>query len=464
MAKKKATGKTGGSEGDNKAKAALVQDLIRDAKQAASRHDVFKARDILKQAVENYPDCIVCWHDLGVLYEKMGNNPPGIMARQDIWRDALDCYARVVVLDPARVEARYSMGIINVRLAECSAKEDETRAFYQHGLAHLATALAQDATHERSWYASGVIQMRLGNQQDAILAFTRATRLDPTDVDAWWNLGLLHERSGNDQQSLDAFEKVRSLNKERACIDEHVQRLRIKLHAGEKTPAAREKEGRGIELLVTGQKLVKESNFPKAIQFLSNVFQIFKEISNVHGQMETLRYLAAANKGFKRWAAATGALNSLRDLSKDHGNLNFLAEAHHNLGFVYFFQSRFQEAIDNFLEATALHERLGDKQRLSDGFMNLGKLYRETKDHARAIASLETCLRIDIELNDLKAQAQDLQELASIHAGKGDIAIAIKHYENAIEILEKMKETWKINEIKKKITTLKGKQATGMAQ
>lgn len=57
------------------------------------------------------------------------------------------------------------------------------------------------------WYALGAVYEQQGLVDDAIQAFTQATKREPRNVDAWMRLGLLQLKGGNGE-GLEALKMV----------------------------------------------------------------------------------------------------------------------------------------------------------------------------------------------------------------------------------------------------------------
>ncbi len=63
-----------------------------------------------------------------------------------------------------------------------------------------------------SWYRQGNEMMKEEKSEDAILAYNKATELDPTHVSAWNNKGIALFRLERYQDAIDCYDKVLALN------------------------------------------------------------------------------------------------------------------------------------------------------------------------------------------------------------------------------------------------------------
>ncbi len=428
-------------------RAARVKALIGEGEQAAARGDLFRARDTFKSALEVDPREPSALLALGSLYERMGNNPPGIMARQDLWMDAIKTYEALMEVEPAHVEARVRAGYTHLRFGEFEGKGDKAIYHFKKAAEQLDKALELDPKHAGAWYARAYAHLHTNQQPEAVAAFSKAAALSPKNVDAWWNLGILQELQGNYQEALEAFQNVAALDPKREETDGKLQKMRIRLEPGQGTKVNQKDEDAALARLDTGMKLVAESNFPKAIQFLSQALQQFETTGNITGQLEAVRNVAAAYKGLRKWDASRDALCKTRALAIKKGDVQKQAEAAHNLGYVSFLAGDVSTAIEMFTESTSLFRKLGDNAKLADGLANLGRAHRNAGDGTRALQVFDDGLKIDMETGNASNQAKDQCEIAETYMFLDDPTRAIEHYKEAISIYQRLEYGWKVTEI-----------------
>ncbi|MBN2150832.1 MAG: tetratricopeptide repeat protein [Candidatus Lokiarchaeota archaeon] len=424
--------------------------MVREAEQASGRGDAFRARDLFQQALAIEPLDEDALFGLGSLYERMGNNPPGIMARQDLWMDAIKAYEKLIEAVPGHVEARVRAGYTYLRYGECEGTGEKAFDQFKKAAQRLDEALELDPRHAGAWYARAYAHLHANQQEGAIAAFSRVTALDPKHVDAWWNLGILQEQHGRYQEALDAIQHASSLDPKREGTDGRLQRLRIRL-----VPARNKGDARGddaaLARLDTGTKLLSQSNFPKAIQFLSQAMRHFEAVGNPTGQLEAARHIAAAHKALRQWGPAREALVLVLELAAGKGDRAMRAEASHNLGYVSYLAGNPAGAIEHFTEAVALHREIGDAPKVADGLANLGRSYRQAGDYARALNALEEALQADVDTGNLPNQAKDHCEIAETHDLAGDSAKAGRHYRSAVAIYQQLKQGWNVAATRKRM-------------
>ena len=60
-------------------------------------------------------------------------------------------------------------------------------------------------------YSRGIFCLETARNEEAIVAFEEAVRLDPTFTDAWENLAVTYEKMGDTKKALEAFKKAKTL-------------------------------------------------------------------------------------------------------------------------------------------------------------------------------------------------------------------------------------------------------------
>nr|MDO8108645.1 tetratricopeptide repeat protein [Candidatus Sigynarchaeota archaeon] len=445
-----------GIEGPTGEATKTATELLHEGATALSRDDVFEALRCFRQATKVEPMNVLAWFELGQLLERMGDNPPGIMAREDLWKEALQSYGIVTTLNPRHAKAWAFMGCTYLSLSERAYDVKTMENYSQLAVIAFSKSIDIDGGDAPAWFERGMTFLRLKRTEEARDGFARATEIDPKHARAWWNLALLEEAGGNLQTALTAFQNFLRLEPSNREAETRVIQMRIRLEVARSKPDT-EGNAKALSDLDIGDKLLKDSNFPKALQFLNKAHDFFKENDNLEGQIESLRNTAAAHKGLHQWTACIESLKALREVSKVAKDLSKEAEASLNLGYARMKAGQNRPAIEDFLASTALNRQLGDKTRLADGLSNLGMAYRNCKEYDKAIETFTEALLIDKELKNLKNEASDLTEMAATCAEMGDLLKAIVHYDAAIQVYATLKYSFKIEDLKKTIKEIKKK-------
>lgn len=72
--------------------------------------------------------------------------------------------------------------------------------------------LALSMENADSWYRQGNEMMMREKSEDAVIAYDKATDLDPSFISAWNNKGIALFRLGRFQEAIDCYDKALALN------------------------------------------------------------------------------------------------------------------------------------------------------------------------------------------------------------------------------------------------------------
>ncbi len=111
-------------------------------------------------------------------------------------RQAQLCFERAVILDPYNAVYWSELGLVMY-------ENDESGSDALRCIRH---ALELDSRCAAIWCAKGVILFRQGDPEAVVVAFQRATNLNPHEADYWMNLGLAYASLEEYKHALLAFE------------------------------------------------------------------------------------------------------------------------------------------------------------------------------------------------------------------------------------------------------------------
>lgn len=109
---------------------------------------------------------------------------------------ALECYRRLLALDPDDQVARSALGNL---LMETGDSAGAAEAFER--------LVADDPNHAEAWFNLGYIYEQREMLADAERCFRRAVELKPTIDRAWYGLGLVLIRVGRLREAVDVLKK-----------------------------------------------------------------------------------------------------------------------------------------------------------------------------------------------------------------------------------------------------------------
>ncbi|MCA1297896.1 tetratricopeptide repeat protein [Stappia indica] len=115
------------------------------------------------------------------------------LANED-WATARKCLLVLVRADPANASLRYNLGLVHRRLGANDL-----------ALAALSRALDLSPDHANARFEQASVLLELGRLGEAAEAFDAYTRQAPKDADGWLNLARLRLRLDQAEQALEAF-------------------------------------------------------------------------------------------------------------------------------------------------------------------------------------------------------------------------------------------------------------------
>jgi tetratricopeptide (TPR) repeat protein len=159
---------------------------------------------------------------------------------------------------------------------------------------------------------------------------------------------------------------------------------------------------------------------------------------NYQGEGVSFNNLGMVYRFLRRWDEAIDCYEyslkiyrKLRDLSGEGGSLN-------NLGVVYEAQRRWDEAIDCYHHSLIIFQSLKDRQGESVSLNNLGNVYNLQYQWAKAIESYRHSLIIKEELGDRHGQGKSLNNLGMVYNSQNQWVQAIECYEYSLRIYQEL--------------------------
>lgn len=121
------------------------------------------------------------------------------------------------------------------------------------------------------------------------------------------------------------------------------------------------------------------------------------------------------------------------DVSEEFSILN-------DLGLTFMHNAEYEEGEKYFLEAVEIQQQIGNKRYLAGMFHNLGNNASGANDQDKAIGYYQEALQMVIELEDDYGQILMLSLIAYHYMQKGYIPLSLEHYQQALDISNKMTE------------------------
>jgi len=150
------------------------------------------AETAVQSAVKADPKCELlwmAWNDLGMTLFAAGE-----------YQRAAVAYSEATLLKPDEPEAWFNLGVSYHQGGDLKAAKNA----YQQAV-DLNVSLA------RAWHNLGIIYSQTDDPSGAMKAFRQEVNWDPDNVRAWYDLGVTLEKLGNNEEALVAYARVDAL-------------------------------------------------------------------------------------------------------------------------------------------------------------------------------------------------------------------------------------------------------------
>ena len=115
-----------------------------------------------------------------------------------------------------------------------------------------------------------------------------------------------------------------------------------------------------------------------------------------------------------------------------------LSDSYHTFGNIYFFRGNYSEALNNYLLAMKIREKIHDKKGIAASYNNIGNVYREMKQYDKALDFYSKDYELTNELGDEMSSAQTLGNIGVIYDNKGEYDKALEYFFKGVKISEKL--------------------------
>lgn len=187
--------------------------------------------------------------------DKESLNALGLISTEfEKYDEALSYYRQAIAIEPNYSEAMNNMGVTYVRMERWDEAIEYFRmalknplyptperaytnmgyAFYKKGdyvnaMNAIKNAIVRYPDFPWALYVSGLIHVRLGNDNQAIEEFKKAVVVDPEYMDAHWELGSSYLRVGDREMAVEHFrvvsEKSNDIKRRKEALD-YIEQLK----------------------------------------------------------------------------------------------------------------------------------------------------------------------------------------------------------------------------------------------
>ncbi len=209
-----------------------------------------------------------------------------------------------------------------------------------------------------------------------------------------------------------------------------------------------------------------QGNYAKAIQHYLKSLDIYETLNNTEGISLALSNIGLIYSNQKEYEKALEQYQRSLKIAQKEGNQKGIATAMNNMGLIlerqadqFYHQNEhdsadvnYKKALEHYLKALELEEKIGNLKDLSATLVNVGSFYQgvgkrslNKKDvntsqnqYALALTYFERSLKIDEEVGNLGSLAGTMVSLASINNSLENYELALKHGEKGLKVAQEV--------------------------
>jgi tetratricopeptide (TPR) repeat protein len=125
-------------------------------------------------------------------------------------------------------------------------------------------------------------------------------------------------------------------------------------------------------------------------------------------------------------------------LSEKSNYVKGLAHGYENLGWIFYNQGIFKQAVAYFLQSIGYYKELGDKKGVAETYNHLGIAYYYGLEIEVSMKSHQEALKIYEEYPDEQGKAETFGYLGTLYEKKQDYKTALTYQEKALQLYEKL--------------------------
>lgn len=118
----------------------------------------------------------------------------------------------------------------------------------------------------------------------------------------------------------------------------------------------------------------------------------------------------------------------------------YLSEAFNNIGFIYDNQGNIAKALENYGKGLRIREEIGDKVGIAISLNNIGYIFTNQEDNSKALEYFLRSLEIQKEIGHKRGIALSLNNIGFIYDEQGDSSKALKYHYESLRTREEIKD------------------------
>ncbi len=236
------------------------------------------------------------------------------------------------------------------------------------------------------------------------------------EADSWNHIGVIYYRRG---ELIDASKA-------------HLKALQIRETIGDKRGLAK-------SYINLGNIYSDQHSNELALNYYKQAAALLNEVGEQNGQAAIYLNIGGIYIDQQQYGLALDFFREARARARKEGKRDLEAQAITNMGVVFGPRlKRYDEALENYKEAFAIQESLGDKSGMADVAINLGEVYKDKKQYDQALFWLNISESLSLELDYKDGLRLTYSLMAKVHKAKGNFEKALNYHIRYSEIRDSL--------------------------
>ena len=176
-----------------------------------------------------------------------------------------------------------------------------------------------------------------------------------------------------------------------------------------------------------------------AIEFAKQALELSNTLEYIKGQIASYHNIGYVNYVQSDYEEAIANWQKTLELREQQNDLKGMASSYNNIGNIYDYQSNYPQALDYYFKALKIDKELGNKQGIAASYTNIGVIYENQSSYHQALSYYFKAIKIYEELGDkLTALANTYNNIGVIYDNQSSYPQALSYYFKAIKIYEEL--------------------------
>ncbi len=343
------------------------------------------------------------------------------------WNTAISYFEKALVLIDLMENQNQAPQLYKVLAQAAYNQEDYQKAIkYQKELVALADQKGDPEELAGTIYFLGILYSRAEEFPKAVekleLALDIFQEYEILDklAESYSVLGIVKENALDYDKALDAFNASLKINKE---IGEDLNR--------------------GRELRRIGRiHYLRLNNYPKARDYFTQAYNLFKELDQVDQVVETLLELGLVAEKQSLFPEALKFYAEAQALAESSDFPASVSKALLYQANTYWFQGDYQNAFKRQTQSLNIAEELKDKRQQTFIYNTLGLIYWTLNDSVRALENLNRSLDLAREIRSPLDMASAYNNIGLVYRKDKDYPRSIEFFQKALDKDVELKSKW----------------------